>query len=143
MYGSRVTICLSLVAAAAMISVLSIASSASGQESHVPILPLNQENLRLVYCDNSENCFLIANATSVGTPRTEGAVSAVEIRAANDTPTSETLPANGNSTAETTAESNDGAATDSGHSEFSGSSTAASPDLSVGEEKDLISSGWN
>jgi hypothetical protein len=126
-----------------MISVLSIASSASGQENHVPSLPLTQENLGLVYCDNSENCFLIANATSVGTPRADDAVSAVEIRAANDIPTNETLPANGNSTAETTAESSDSAVTDAGHSEFSGSSTAASPDLSVGEEKDLISSGWN
>ncbi len=143
MYGSRVTICLSLVAAAAMISVLSIASSASGQENHVPSLPLTQENLGLVYCDNSENCFLIANATSVGTPSAEGAVSAAEIRAANDTPSSESPPANGNTAAETTAENSDGAVADDGHSEFSGSSTAASPDLSVGEEKDLISSGWN
>jgi len=65
---------------------------------------------------------------------------------------SETLAANSTSVEDGTDESEsddstgtedaDGTSTDADSGEFSGSSTPAGPDLTAGEEQDLISSGW-
>lgn len=142
MYGSRVNFGL-LAASAVMLSVLSLASPALGQDVRISGQPQTQSSPDLVYCYTSENCFFVVKAKSVGPMRTDCSTGAVEILAANDIPTNDGTPASGSSTGDTTTENGDDSSTDTDSGEFSGSSTPASPDLSIDEEKDLISGGWN
>ncbi|MGR3716536.1 MAG: hypothetical protein ACU0B1_07315, partial [Thermohalobaculum sp.] len=88
------------------------------------------------------NGFVVHNkggGTGSETPGTNDIAVANETLAANSTPVADGTTASD----DTTATDADATSTDSAGGEFSGSSTPAGPDLSVSEEQDLISGGWN
>ena len=66
-----------------------------------------------------------------------------ETLAANSTSVEDGTTTSDDSTGAEATKDADATSTDAGSGEFSGSSTPAGPDLSVSEEQDLISGGWN
>jgi hypothetical protein len=114
-----------------------------GQGVRISGQPQTQSSPDLVYCYTSENCFLVVKTASAEPMRTDGSTGAVEILAANDTSTNDGTSASDSSTGDTTTDNGDDSSTETDSGEFSGSSTPASPDLSIDEEKDLISGGWD
>ena len=74
-----------------------------------------------------------------GSKDTDDTATANETLAANSPSVSDGTDESGASTG---TEDADGTSTDADSGEFSGSSTPAGPDLTAGEEQDLISSGW-